>query len=136
MAGRIREPLWVDRVVIDAVHVDMVRSHGGMPGVRDENAREAALARSRHQWRYRRATDLATLAAAYGYGLARSHPYIDGNKRMAFMAMAIFLGLNGKEIETGEDDVVAVMLRLAAGRLSERVLATWLRSRLVPYGGD
>lgn len=122
--------------MIDAVHIDLLRSHGGMPGIRDDNALGAALARPRQRWAYRRSTDLAGLAAAYGYGLARNHPYRDGNNRIAFMAMAIFLGLNGKEIDAREEEVVTVLLRLAAGRLSEPPLARWLRSRLVAYLED
>ncbi len=73
---------------------------------------------------------MAALAASYGFGLARNHPYRDGNKRIAFMAMLIFLGLNGHEIEALETEVVTVMVRLAAGRLPEAALARWLRAHL------
>lgn len=123
----------MDRLVLDAVHVDLLRAHGGLPGVRDENALESALARPRHRWAYSRGTDLAPLAAAYGFGLARSHPYRDGNKRIALLAMVVFLGLNGYELEASEADVVTVMVNLAAGRMSERALATWVRAHLAPY---
>ncbi len=133
MAPRRREPLWVDRLVLDAVHLDVIRTHGGLSGLRDENALEAALARPRHRWAYARRRDLATLAASYGFGLASSHPYRDGNKRIAFLAMAIFLGLNGYDIEAAEGDVVTAMLNLAAGRMSEVALANWVRAHLVPY---
>lgn len=136
MARRGQEPLWLDRVVVDSVHLDLLRSHGGTPGVRDEHALESALARPQQRWAYGRARDLSTLAAAYGFGLARNHPYRDGNKRIAFMAMAIFLGLNGYEIEADEGEVVRVMLNLAAGRISEVTLAKWVRSHLIPYQGD
>ncbi len=105
-----------------------------MQGLRDEGALESALARPRQKWAYTRTADLATLAAAYGYGLARNHPYRDGNKRIAFMAMAIFLGLNGKEIDASEEEVVTTMLNLAEGRLSELALGKWIRLHLVPYG--
>ncbi len=77
------EPRWVERLIVEAVHLDQLREHGGLPGLRDENTLEAALARPRHKWAYG-STDLATLAAAYGYGLVTSHPYRDGNKRTAF----------------------------------------------------
>lgn len=123
----------MDRLVLDAVHVDLLRAHGGLPGVRDENALESALARPQHRWEYSRGADLATLAAAYGFGLARSHPYRDGNKRIALLAMVVFLGLNGYELETSEANVVTVMVNLAAGRMSERALATWVRAHLAPY---
>ncbi len=133
MPGPRPEPTWVDRVVLDAVHTDLVRTHGGLPGIRDENALESALARPRHRWNYRRTVSIATLAATYGFGLARNHPYRDGNKRVAFLAMLVFLGLNGYDIEAPEADVVGVMVKLAAGDLSEQALARWIRLHLVPY---
>jgi death-on-curing protein len=130
----VREPRWVPRLVLDAVHLDQLREHGGLPGVRDEAALEAALARPKQKWAYEAEADLALLAAAYGFGLARNHPYRDGNKRVAFLAMATFLGLNGFEIEAPEAEVVAVMVGVAAGHLTERQLADWLRVHLVPLG--
>ena len=133
MARRRGEPTWVDRLVLDAVHLDLVRTHGGLPGLRDENILEAALTRPRQRWAYSRRRDLVTLAAAYGFGLARNHPHRDGNKRIAFLAMAIFLGLNGYEIEAPEDEVVAVILGVADGSVSESVLSRWLRDHIVPY---
>jgi death-on-curing protein len=123
----------VDRLVVDAVHLDSIRVHGGLSGLRDENALESALARPRNRWVYGRPRDLATLAASYGFGLVRSHPYRDGNKRIAFLAMAIFLGLNGYEIEAPEEGVVTVFVNLAAGRMSENALAKWIREHLVPF---
>jgi death-on-curing protein len=128
----VREPRWLPRLVLDAAHFDQLREHGGRPGLRDEGALEAALARPRHKWSYDKKPDLATLAAAYGFGLATAHPYVDGNKRAAFLAMAIFLGLNGMELDATEPEVVTVMLGLASGQLKERELAEWLRGRLVP----
>jgi death on curing protein len=117
--------------VMDAVHLDMIRTHGGLPGIRDENALESALARPQHRWVYGRGVDVADLAATYGFGLARNHPYRDGNKRAAFLAMLVFLGLNGYDLEAPEPDVVTVMLKVAAGELSEAALAKWLRVHLV-----
>src|SRR6266850_993933 len=99
MPRRRREPAWLDRVVIDAVHVDQLREHGGLSRTRDENALESALARPKHRWLYERRSDVATLAAAYGWGLATTHAYRDGNKRVAFLAMATFLELNGYRLE-------------------------------------
>ena len=109
MPRRRREPAWVDRVVLDAVHVDQLREHGGRPGIRDENALESALARAKHRWRYVPRSELPTLDAAYGWGLATSHAYRDGNKRVAFLAMAVFLELNGYRLEAPESEVVQVM---------------------------
>lgn len=119
----------MDRLVVDAVHLDLVREHGGMAGTRDEDALEAALARPRHRWAYE-ASDLAALAAGYGLGLARSHPYNDGNERIAFVTMGVFLGLNGQRIEATEDEVVATMLEVATGALSQEALAEWVRAHL------
>lgn len=127
------EPVWVDRRVVDAVHLDQLREHGGLQGVRDENALESALARARNKWAYESVTDPAVLAAAYGYGIATSHPYRDGNKRIAFLTMVVFLGLNGWDLDASEAEVVSTMLALAAGRCSESELVQWLRGHLAPY---
>lgn len=126
----MEEPRWLSRRLVDAIHRDQLRQHGGSPGVRDENALESALARPRNRRAYDPASDLSTLAAAYGYGLATNHPYIDGNKRIAFMAMYVFLGLNGCDLEAPEPEVVEVIIDLAAGRLGEKALAEWLRAHL------
>jgi death-on-curing protein len=130
----VREPRWLPRLVLDAAHFDQLREHGGRPGLRDEGAQEAALARPRHKWTYDKKPDLATLAAAYGFGLATTHPYVDGNKRAAFLAMLIFLGLNDLDLDATEPEVVTVMLGLASGQMKERELADWLRDRFVPLG--
>jgi len=125
------EPIWVDRLVVDAVQLDQLREHGGLHGIRDENALESALARACNKWAYESNSDIATLAAAYGYGLATSHAYHDGNKRIAFLTMVIFLGLNGWDLEAPEIEVVSTMLAVAAGRCSESELAAWLRKFMV-----
>jgi len=125
------EPRWLDRLVVEAVQFDLIRTHGGMPGLRDEHGLESALARPRQRHAYEPAADLARLAAAYGYALAADHPFNDGNKRIAFVTMAVFLGLNGWGIEAPEEEVVTVMVALAAGELGEEELAAWLRSRMV-----
>ena len=122
------EPRWVDRIVVDAVHLDLVREHGGLHGTRDEDALESALARPRRRWEYDEDSDLTAMAAAYGFGLARDLPYDDGNKRIAFVVMGVFLGLNGSRLRAHEEEVVAVMLELAAGTLSEDALAQWVRT--------
>jgi death-on-curing protein len=116
--------------VLDAVHFDQLREHGGLLGVREEDTLEAVLARPQHRWHYQPNSDLATLAAAYGWGLVTSHPYRDGNKRIAFLAMAVFLGLNGYEIEAPQEEVVATMVAAAAGQRTEAELADWVRQHL------
>lgn len=127
----MKEPRWVPRVVVDAAHLDQLREHGGLPGVRDENGLEAALARARQKWHYEPDADLASLAAAYAFGLAKAHAFSDGNKRTAFLTAVIFLGLNGKDLDATEPEVVQVMIALAAGSLPEADLATWIRERLI-----
>jgi len=124
----------VPRVVVEAIHFDQIRTHGGLAGLRDEAALESALARPRNRWAYGRGADVARLAAAYAYGLARSHPFRDGNKRIAFLAAVIFLELNRYVLEATDEDVVARMVALAAGRLTEARLATWIRACLRPAG--
>jgi len=126
----MKEPRWVPRLVVDAAHLDQLREHGGLPGVRDENGLEAALARPRQKWHYAPDSDLATLAAAYAFGLAKAHAFNDGNKRAAFLTAVIFLGLNGKDLDATESAVVQAMTALAAGSLSEADMAAWIRERL------
>jgi death on curing protein len=130
MAKRPREPYWLTRTVVDAIHADQLRQHGGLAGIRDENALESVLARAQQKWSCGDTRDLATLAAAYGYGLTRSHPYRDGNKRIGFLALATFLGVNGRELNATDADVVTTKVALAAGKLTERKLADWIRDRL------
>ena len=103
--------------------------------MRDENALESALARPQQKYAYDPGIDLAGLAAAYAFGLARNHPYRDGNKRIAFLALVTFLGINGREFDATEEAVVATILSLAEGRLTERRLARWIRDRLVRHSG-
>ena len=128
------EPHWISRVVADAIHTDMIITHGGMPGLRDEALLESALARPRQRFVYNPAGDLASLAASYAYGIARNHPYPDGNKRVAFVMMAVFLGLNGLDFVADEAEVVAAMMALAAGEVEEEPLAEWIRSRVFSRG--
>jgi len=117
--------------VVDAVHFDQLREHGGLTGIRDENTLESALARARNKWAHKKKSDLADLAAAYGFGLATSHPYRDGNKRIAFLTILIFLGLNGYSLSAPETEVVTTMLAIADHRLSAEELAGWVRRHLV-----
>ena len=126
MARRRPEPTWLIRIVVDAIHDDQLREHGGLPGIRDENALESALARAQQKWHYADQTDIPTLAAAYAFGLVKSHPYRDGNKRIGFLAMLTFLGMNGYDFSATDAEVVAQILALADGTLSEEALADWI----------
>lgn len=125
-------PRWLPRLAIEAIHLDQLREHGGLPGVRDVGALESALERPRNKWAYQPDVDLPLLAASYAFGLARSHPFNDGNKRTAFLAAAVFLDLNGLELQASEVEVVEVILALAAGDIGEEQLAAWLRECSVP----
>ena len=124
----MKEPRWVSRSVVLAIHGDQVAQHGGSLGLRDEGLLESALERPKNRLHYEPDSDLAALAAAHGFGVTRNHPFIDGNKRVAFQLMYVFLGLNRLTISATEPDVVALMLELASGNLSEDELADWLRA--------
>jgi death-on-curing protein len=116
-------------MVVDAIHNDQLREHGGLAGVRDENVLESALARPKQKWHYADRPDLPMLGAAYAFGLVTDHPYRDGNKRIGFLAMVTFLGVNGHHFSAAEADIVAEFLALAGGRVSEEALADWIRQR-------
>ena len=117
--------------MVDAIQLDQLREHGGLAGIRDENALESALARPKNRWHYEANVDLPTLAAGYGWALVTSHPYRDGNKRVGFVAMAVFVELNGYVLEAAEEEVVTVMLAVANRRCTERKLTEWLRAHAV-----
>ena len=129
MTRRRREPAWLGRVIVDAIQNDQVREHGGLAGIRDENALESALARPKQKWHYGEGPDMPTLAAAYAFGLVMNHPYRDGNKRIGFLAMVTFLGMNGHDLTATDAEVVAEFLALADGRVSEEALTEWIRQR-------
>lgn len=122
--------VWIEPNVIWAVHEEQLAEHGGASGVRDAGLLESALARPRNLVSYGQ-PDAADLAAAYGFGLARNHPFIDGNKRTAFVAVELFLALNGWSLTIDDANCVLTMLSLAAGELSEAGLANWVRKHSV-----
>jgi death-on-curing protein len=115
-------------VVVDAIHTDQLREHGGLPGVRDENLLESAIARPRQKWHYGENVDVPMLAAACGFGLVRNHPYRDGNKRIGFLAMVTFLEMNGHGFDATDAEVVTEITALADGRVSEAELTEWIRN--------
>jgi death-on-curing protein len=129
----VDEPVWLNRTIVEALHADQVREHGGRLGMRDPGLLDSALARPHQVWTYEANADLAKLAAEYGFGLAKNHAFLDGNKRVALAATNVFLILNGFEIEAPEPEVVNTMLRLADGRLSRSRFAEWIRRHMVPY---
>lgn len=128
------EPRWLTRAMLEAMHADLLTEHGGHPGLRDEGALESALARPRQRLAYDAGADLVVLAASCGFSLAHNHPFVDGNKRVAFMAMYVFLASNGLEIRAPEPAVVDAMRRLADGSLDGEKLSGWLREVVVRRG--
>ncbi|HEV2180112.1 MAG TPA: type II toxin-antitoxin system death-on-curing family toxin [Gemmatimonadaceae bacterium] len=123
-----RAPTWVDRSVVEAMHDAQVAEHGGFYGVRDEGLLESALARPRDRFNYDQSADLCAIAAAYGFGLAKNHAFVDGNKRVALVTMGVFLVLNHLMIKADEPEIVTVMLGVAGSSISEDELAAWLRA--------
>ena len=126
------EPRWLAVVHILAIHSDQIQSHGGSLGLRDRGLLESAIERPRNRLHHDPDADLPALAAAYGFGLANNHPFVDGNKRVAFQSMYLFLGLNGFRIEALEEEVVTTIVSLARGDLDEASLAAWLRQHISP----
>ncbi len=124
----MRKPVWLDQRALVLLQAESLAEHGGLWGLRDEAALESALARPRNVYAYERGSDVARLAAAYGFGLVRGHPFNDGNKRAGFLAIGLFLELNGFEFEVEEVNAVKTMVDLAAGRVSEKALAEWIRT--------
>ena len=127
-AGQI-EPVWIDDRVTLAVHDRQLAEHGGGEGLRDPDALDSALARPRNRWAYGE-TDLCRLAAAYAFGIARNHPFVDGNKRTAWIAARSFLILNDRELGYAREEAVRLVERLAAGELAEDELADWFRAHI------
>ena len=126
------EPRWLVVAHVLAIHSDQIQAHGGPLGLRDRGLLESALERPQNRFHYEAETDLALLAAAYGFGIAKNHPFVDGNKRVAFQAMYLFLGLNGLRIDASEEQVVGTVLSLASGDLDELGLTAWLREHTIP----
>lgn len=119
---------WVDRHALELLHDESLAEHGGGTGLRDEGLLESALARPRNLVAHG-TPDIADLAAAYGAGLVRSHPFVDGNKRAGFLAVGLFLALNGYRLAATQADATLTVLALAAGNLDERAFADWIRRR-------
>jgi death-on-curing protein len=122
--------------MIETVHANQIREHGGHLGIRDEALLESALARPRHRWSYDEEVVLAALAAEYGFGLTKNHAFLDGNKRIGFVAANMFLILNGFEIDAAEPEVVGTMLQVADGRMDPHEFAAWIRRCIIPYEHD
>jgi death-on-curing protein len=120
------EPEWLTITMIVAIHDEQLAVHGGLTGMRDSTLLESVLDRPRNKWAYENA-ELAALAAAYGYGIAKNHPFVDGNKRTSLLAIYTFLGINGIDFIVAEADAAAMIFALAAGEVSEESLTRWIK---------
>jgi death on curing protein len=126
------EYIWLTQELVSAFHMRQLAEHGGGAGLRDSGLLDSALQRPQNKMMYGE-PDIATLAAAYAYGIARNHPFIDGNKRTALVASFSFLYLNGYKVTTSQAENVTVFLSLASGTLSEDELAGWFRKNLLKF---
>lgn len=122
---------WVDRNALLLLHEESLAEHGGASGLRDEGLFESALGRPLNLAAYGK-PDAADLAASYGFGLANNHPFIDGNMRVAFLAMGLFLAINGWRLQAAQAEATLAMLEVAAGGMDEVTFAAWIRDHLQP----
>lgn len=122
----MNEPEWLENALIVAIHDEQLAIHGGLSGLRDAAMLESALDRPRNKWAYESA-ELPELAAAYGYRIAKNHPFVDGNKRTSLLAIYTFLGVNDVDFVVAEADAATMILSLAAGEVSEESLTRWIR---------
>jgi death on curing protein len=127
----MNEPVWLSRQSVEMIHQTQLARHGGAAGLRDAGLLESALVRALNAWSYGEA-DLFEFAALYAEGIAKNHPFADGNKRTAFVAAALFLRINGRRLRAENPEAVEKMLGLASGALSRGDFAAWLRERSIP----
>ena len=125
----MNEPRWLTLDDIEDIHAEQLALFGGPAGIRDRGALESALGRPMNRWHYENA-DMAQLAAAYAFGIARNHPFVDGNKRTAFAALMVFLRLNGIPFAPPPPDATAAMMALAAGDIDEAGFARWIAANM------
>lgn len=125
---------WVDQHALLLLHEESLAEHGGASGLRDQGLLESALARPQNLVAYGD-PDVSELAAAYGFGLAKNHAFVDGNKRAAFLAVGLFLALNGRRLAASQADAMLMMLDVAAGAIDEAAFAGWIREHSAPRSG-
>jgi death-on-curing protein len=125
----VSQPRWLDTAIVLDVHAEQLALFGGADGIRDLGLLESALARPLNKFAYGESS-LAALAAAYAFGLARNHPFVDGNKRAAFASIIVFLGLNGIDFDVPPQEATAMILSLAAGEIEEEGLSRWISDRI------
>lgn len=124
----LREPIWLEKAAIIALHDRSLALHGGPSGIRDEGLLESALQRPVNRFFYEGEADIAVLAATYCVGIASNHPFIDGNKRAAYQALILFLALNGQPLAADRVEAINTMLAVAAGRIDIDELSQWIRA--------
>jgi len=123
----VSEPIWVSRQVLELLHGESLKEHSGADGLRDTGLLDSALARAQNISAYESVDDVFRLAAAYAFGIAKNHPFVDGNKRAAFIAAGLFLALNGARLKADKAEATMIMLDLAAGEITELQFTEWLR---------
>jgi len=124
------EPRWISRQALLLKHAESLRLFGGAEGLRDEGMLDSALTRPINAWSYRGETSIAQLAAAYAFGLSKNHPFVDGNKRVAFIDYVGFLKLNGFNLVASQPEAYRTMIDLAAGVMSEEEFAAWIQANV------
>jgi death-on-curing protein len=129
----VSDPRWLTREIVIVLHGELIAEHGGPAGLRDEAALESAVARPQQKHHYE-TQDLVALAAAYAFGLCSSHPFVDGNKRVALASLDVFLRINGWALTATEVEAVTTILELATGALSEEGLVEWVRKNAAATG--
>jgi death-on-curing protein len=127
----VSEPRWISKTAMLLLHAQSLAEHGGLEGVRDEGLLESALARPRNLYAYEDVHDVAKLAAAYVFGIARNHPFVDGNKRAAFLALGLFAALNGHHLVADKVEATRKMFAAAASEITEEELAVWIHKHLI-----
>ncbi|MEE4376128.1 MAG: type II toxin-antitoxin system death-on-curing family toxin [Candidatus Competibacteraceae bacterium] len=128
----MKEPVWVLPEAVHSIHQMLLAEHGGLPGVRDQTLLDSALARPQQKAAYADDISIFELAASYSFGLARNHPFLDGNKRIALTVAAVFLELNSFSLNATEAEAVLMYQQLAAGTINEQELANWMRDSSIP----
>jgi len=121
---------WISEETVLAIHRRQISEHGGKDGIRDQGLLQSALAKPQNNLAYGEQVELADLAVAYGFGIAKNHPFVDGNKRTALVVMRTFLLLNGFDLKASQEEKYLTVMALASGTLSENELADWIRGRL------
>ena len=131
------EPAWLSEELVIAVHARQITEHGGSAGIRDKTLLQSALARPQQLYAYGNPSpDIAALAASLAYGIAKNHPFVDGNKRTAAVLCELFITVNGMSLEASDQEMLSVFLALAEGSLNENQLANWIRPRLIQLRSD